>query len=969
MIEFIKELSEKRKRWIKSNEENGFQEGIENLLTELYPSDAHFIYELLQNAEDAQAEEVHFKLYKNKLEFKHNGKRNFTKEDIDSITSIGKTTKKNDPTKIGKFGVGFKAVFAYTCSPVIKTGNLKFKISDLVVPEFIENIKEDSEFTHFTFPFNNSNKIKTAEEEVKQGLEKLDSTSLLFLKNINRIFIEINNEKTIEIKRESVDENFFKIILNDEVNYWYIFNKNISIKEDKLIIERNVSIAYAYNKNKIIPINGKVCIYFPCENEESKLKFHIHAPFASTVARDSVKDKPDNTILIEAIADLTAESLLIIKEKKLLTTEFLAVLPNSDDELDEFYSIVQNKILNKFHSENLLPMKNGGHGSTSGVFLPDNIIDSLLSEEDLVSLFNMYIKGYTYKSPIWVNNIHSSRVTTFYKNLNIKFFRFREYIEYIKLHKCINFFKSKDTNWHRKFYALLNEHDKGIEIAEGYFRTKTKYLAETHPIILLQNGNYEISENCYFSSEGVKENLDIKVVNVEVYSYRKDNDIELKEAQSARNYLDKANVKEIDEEVLIKLILDKRYKNDNFNQDINDLKKFITFAEKKKDKYNYEIYLKDFFKDYYIVKLADGKWGRPIDAYLDEPFIKTNLSLYYDNLSVNLRKYKINVEYLKITSKEKQVTFLKLIGVASDLEVIKINCPLEMHFGNVGHQTDINYTINGLEYLLTSKKDTNLSLFIWNKMNSLDVQYLQAKYSPNKKETTNKRDSTLVEILKKQEWIPINEDNIIKFVTPRKATKSTLVKSLVYDAKKEWLQRIEFGFDEKEYQEKQIIEKQNNEITKAQKEVIIKSRGFKNELEFNEAIDLGKKLKSSGKTQKELEEFLKPNPPKPFFPQNEAKDPQRRIKGIQQQLLNTTSIEFTEKNRSVRSSKGKIDPDKYLREFYTNESDIMVCQLCHNEMPFKKSNGEYYFEAVQIFKSSLLKYEHESQHIALCPVC
>jgi len=52
----ITSLTNKRRKWVEANRENGFEEGIVNLLTELYPDNAHFIYELLQNAEDTGAQ-------------------------------------------------------------------------------------------------------------------------------------------------------------------------------------------------------------------------------------------------------------------------------------------------------------------------------------------------------------------------------------------------------------------------------------------------------------------------------------------------------------------------------------------------------------------------------------------------------------------------------------------------------------------------------------------------------------------------------------------------------------------------------------------------------------------------------------------------------------------------------------------------------------------------------------------------
>ena len=116
-------LSEKRQRWVDANEENGFADGIRNLLTELYPDNAHFIYELLQNAEDKDASDVTFRLFPDRLEFEHNGKRKFQYENVEAITSIGGSTSRNEPTSIGKFGVGFNCLLYTSPSPRDQRGS------------------------------------------------------------------------------------------------------------------------------------------------------------------------------------------------------------------------------------------------------------------------------------------------------------------------------------------------------------------------------------------------------------------------------------------------------------------------------------------------------------------------------------------------------------------------------------------------------------------------------------------------------------------------------------------------------------------------------------------------------------------------------------------------------------------------------------------------------------------------------
>jgi hypothetical protein len=45
----------------------------------------------------------------------------------------------------------------------------------------------------------------------------------------------------------------------------------------------------------------------------------------------------------------------------------------------------------------------------------------------------------------------------------------------------------------------------------------------------------------------------------------------------------------------------------------------------------------------------------------------------------------------------------------------------------------------------------------------------------------------------------------------------------------------------------------------------------------------------------------------------------------------------------------------------------MICQICEQEMPFKKRDGECYFEAVEAL-DTLPKEQHQN-HLALCPLC
>lgn len=84
-------------------------------------------------------------------------------------TRIG-SDKRNDVTKIGQFGVGFKEVFSYTSRPVIHSGGYAFAIEEMFVPQPVTQQGRPSRATVFTFPFDGVDKTADlARAEVEQG--------------------------------------------------------------------------------------------------------------------------------------------------------------------------------------------------------------------------------------------------------------------------------------------------------------------------------------------------------------------------------------------------------------------------------------------------------------------------------------------------------------------------------------------------------------------------------------------------------------------------------------------------------------------------------------------------------------------------------------------------------------------------------------------------------------------------------
>ena len=213
--------------------------GFRQLLADLYPDNAHFIYELLQNAEDAGAREVIFDLRHDGLRVEHDGTRMFDLKDIESITSIGQSTKTEDAVAIGKFGVGFKAVFAYTQRPVIHSGDNSFAIVDLFVPTPVAHERQPGRTT-FWFPFDRPDKpAPLACEQVERSLREISQSTLLFLNHIAIISCSFpdGDERLLERKEVSGSSKVISIESvhdGEDPSYWYRITGDASVDGQSL---------------------------------------------------------------------------------------------------------------------------------------------------------------------------------------------------------------------------------------------------------------------------------------------------------------------------------------------------------------------------------------------------------------------------------------------------------------------------------------------------------------------------------------------------------------------------------------------------------------------------------------------------------------------------------------------------------------------------------------------------------------
>ena len=394
------------------------------LLSNLYSDRTHFIFELIQNAEDAAQRDsrigekgkkyyVKFSLYGNRLEIVNNGIP-FNINDVKGISRVVGGTKEEDLMQIGKFGIGFKSVYAYTNSPEVHSGEWHFKILNYVHPYPVE-LRSVSN-TLFVLPFNKQSVPKeTAAREISEALNNLQLRTLLFLRNIYEIGYvnKINNTTTRYIKNSKVvDRNeelgveLLFVVLSKESSeshtrveeYWYVLRKQITLKVPETEEQKNihVEIAFKYSKELDEIDEDKepyLVAYFPTK-QYTGLSFLIQAPFNTTPSREAIKDYDKwNKNLIFEIAELLDVGLELLKKHKLLTVNFLNTLVYDIEKVSEdrslnIFSPIYEIIKTNLKSGAYLITNNGDYAAGDEVLIGrgKDLID-LLSEEQTKELF------------------------------------------------------------------------------------------------------------------------------------------------------------------------------------------------------------------------------------------------------------------------------------------------------------------------------------------------------------------------------------------------------------------------------------------------------------------------------------------------------------------------------------------------------------------------------------------------------
>lgn len=505
-----------------------------------YPDSAHFVFELLQNADDAKATLVHIKLGLDGVTFKHNGTERFTvtsikdalagdRGHINSITAIGFNDKRNDPDKIGKFGVGFKAVFQYTETPHIYDTPFCFRLEEYIVPILLDNDhswRQDGE-TIIYLPFNKNG--RSPEKSFNDIANKVRSLKnpMLFLNNLLEIRCEIEGDDNVYLFKEeileegcenNVEYKYLKLHSGDKTDFIYLFNKHIEYDDVTFNICAGLYIDDS-NGEILYDVRPPVYSFFPT-SEKIDTPFIIHAPFELVDNRQQLQNESDlNKYIVGQVAELMADALnsirLIGVNKKInyIDRNILKLLPNNehrsywDDEvlhISYFHDAIKNILVSE-------PM----FLSESGTYIKAQ--DSCITNpQDIKSLFTQ------------------KQLHLLYGNKSIRFIQIDNYTEGVDLginilttrylidRLSIDFLVEQDDKWLIRLYKFFKDDARQYWNKTDKKSKNNLYILRNKPIIKLNDGTFVSIDNnngdinIFLPSANISIGSEYNIINEEI---------------------------------------------------------------------------------------------------------------------------------------------------------------------------------------------------------------------------------------------------------------------------------------------------------------------------------------------------------------------------------------------------------------------------------------------------------------------
>ena len=541
----------------------------------------HFVYELIQNADDSKSKRLELHLCEEELLVWNDGCK-FREEDVLRISSIGFSDK--DLTQIGNFGTGFKSVYNYTDRPEVYSGDERFclpdptgiskTLADLASSSLIEGIDKvspriaklvEEDKTVFRLPF----KENLAQKDLtllKDQLRKLlKKRSLLFLPHLETVqWHDIHDGQTGTYRRylhgkiQSADQVELKASMNGEdleSERFLVFSKKFQPRGD--VIDELLQIEYDAERRKRIQETGKKlqpveiafklqdgritamnsCVlsaYLPTE-KETHLRFFIQARYQTNPARNDIEkteQNPWNRWLVEETAKFLPEVLEELKEAGLLEPAFFNVLPLKGEVENEFKPIADAS-REAIKKRPLVPTQDRGYVKAEDVLYPhDDLLRELIESSWLRP-------NSSWLHPDIQDKKESRRCFTVMQEADVEEIDFRKMLRWFEKQDS-GWFKGKSNEWLRCLYTYLDKHQSELE--------RIKKL----PLVRLENEQHVCasSELAFFPPETDEASEEIRPFLNDL-PILQSTLLETEDHDDIKHFLDRVDVKVLRPETLI----------------------------------------------------------------------------------------------------------------------------------------------------------------------------------------------------------------------------------------------------------------------------------------------------------------------------------------------------------------------------------------------------------------------------------
>ena len=528
---------------------NSSNNSIKTLADDLYNKHTHFIFELIQNAEDNAYERGNtYQPYISFLLTKtdpiasvmsdgaliiQNNEIGFNADDVDAICAVGETTKEKEQGYIGEKGIGFKSVFRVTDNPHIFSNGYHFCLPEFdeetglgyIVPQWIGDPPEglDLSETYIILPLT---KPDFGYDKIEEMLRDIEPEIILFLSTLQEIQIKTDTGDDFTILKDAsampevqiiAEGNKQGLVFSNSDSFLVCterFDKPADIHHEKRdgIENRDVTIGFPMDENSTAV--GKVFAYLPVR-WDTGFPFLINADFILPSSREDIQDVPWNRCwLIDCIADLVARKLLpLLKEQKFLSVGFLEALAGklndlSKNENDLFYPVFSG-LRETFINEELLPANDGTFVSAQNAKLDDSEgLIELLKPNQLSLLFK--------RSNVtkWlVPDITARRAQNLWKYLRMELKIDEVDPEMFARRIDKSFLEQQDDDWFIDFYKFLSVGKRPPRSlwtsASGILRSK--------PILRLQdNSLVKPDEPNVYLSKGTDSAITTRLIKIEI---------------------------------------------------------------------------------------------------------------------------------------------------------------------------------------------------------------------------------------------------------------------------------------------------------------------------------------------------------------------------------------------------------------------------------------------------------------------